>query len=197
MTEKTNEIELSAYETALNKVQEKHAEYTPLNLAYINAMSAASVYEVNPDYVMKPADILSPSQIIAALAAGEMQDKGLGNAVAAGKIRKITAKKPAELITAEQSLTAALADYDSIVQTNILKFQFKKTRTGKSGSNDGSVGDNKQAEVIAQIQHIDKDAVVNFSGRRVFGTLSNGFTFNYDVYGQSYLNSIAKIVGHQ
>lgn len=186
--------------TALDAVFEKHAEYTPLHEEYLKAMQTSGAYEPVPEYTPAPGEKVTPSDIIAMLASGELTTKGRDNAVAAGKIRKITAKKSEALIAAEAALNGALEEYHKSCSAAVALISVKKTGARKSGAGStehGEVGAQKQADVTTAIHAMDSGATVTFAGRRVVGTLSSGASFDYDVYGQSYLQSIAKMLPSQ
>lgn len=191
------EIKMNVVSSAFESYAEKYDEYKPVALAYQHAMNTSSGYEAVPDYKMKPGEVLNGDMIIAGFASGEVTEKGLKRAVELGKIRKITAVKPDELVTLEAELTSAHNEYIRACNDAVAAFQFMKvkgTRTRSASVDSDGVGENKKQNVTAAIHRIDSGAIVNFAGRRVFGTLSTGAAFDYDVYGQSYLESIAKMV---
>jgi len=128
------------------------------------------------------------------IATGEATKTGITNAVNAGKIRKITAQKSPELLAAEAALTGALSEYERICKDAVASISIKKHTARTASGAAGEVGAGKQADVIAAIHAMDSDATVTFNGRRVTGVLSTGASFDYDVYGQSYLTSIAKML---
>ena len=187
----------SAIETALKTVEEKHSEYKPLHEEYLKAMSAASGYEAVPG--LDESLDRRASVALDMIAAGELTSKGIARATESGLIRKITATKPAELVTAEIALTAAIDAYNRVCQDAILAYQVKATRTrsANGSANPGEIGAQKMSEVSAIIRSIDAGAEVKFNGRRVFGTLSNGVSFDYDAYGQSYPTTLRKLAGTQ
>ena len=190
-----SELNIAAIETAYTAVQERNEEYTPMHEEYLKAMSTAGAYEPVPEYVGKAGELLTPEVIIQMITTGEVTKTGITNAVSQGKIRKITAKKSDELVAAETALNAAIDEYHRVCSEQIAAVSVKKCRAGKSGSSAaGEVGAGKQADVSAAIHRLDSEATVSFNGRRVFGTLSTGASFDYDVYGQSYLQSIAKML---
>lgn len=186
--------QIEAISAALDAVNAKNDEYTPLAAEYHAAMSTAGAYEVVPGYVAKPNEALTPAGIISMIANKEVTKNGIDNAVAQGKIRKITAQKSPALIAAETALTGALADYDRICREAVAKFTVKKHSARSAPGAAGEVGANKQADVTAAIHAMDSEATVTFEGRRVTGVLSTGASFDYDVYGPSYLASIAKML---
>jgi len=183
-----------AIANTLQAIEEAHKEYTPLFAEYMKAMSSSGGYEINPDYKVTAKDVLTPAAIIAGMASGEITNKGRDNAVSAGKIRKITVAKPEKLVKIEAILTGLFTDYHIFCNNAIAPFQVKAPRTRSSSGAPGEVGIVKQQDVAASIRAIDPAAVINFSGRRVFGTLSNGVSFDYDAYGQSYIESLTKKV---
>lgn len=175
---------------AIAAVKKAHEEYLPLHESYIIAMSTAGGYE-STGTDEKRAEVA-----LSMIEAGELTSKGIARAVDSGLIRKITAQKSPELIAAETMLQNATNEYNRITVDAIAQYQFKKTRTRSHGDNTpaGEIGANKQADVTSIIRGIDPKAVINFSGRRVFGSLSNGATFDYDAYGQSYPAALAKMM---
>jgi hypothetical protein len=176
---------------AFNAVQESHEEYAALHAAYVAAMASAGGYESTGTDEPR-ADIA-----LSMIEAGELTAKGIARAVDTGLIRKITAKKSDELLAAEVELQKATNAYHQICVDLIAPFQFKKTRSRSHGeTTPGEIGANKKADVTAIIRGIDSGAVIEFSGRRVFGSLSNGATFDYDAYGQSYPAALAKMMTH-
>jgi len=181
-------------EAALIAVKEAHEEYTPLNEEYRTAMSNAGEYEVVPglDDSMHTRACVTLDMLMS----GELTTKGRERAVEAGLIRKIKAAKPAELVAAEELLQNVTSEYLRVTSEAILPYQFVKSRGTRthSDASPGEVGAGKKADVTASIKRIDPEAVVNFAGRRVFGTIGKGITFDYDVYGQSYLHSLQEKV---
>jgi hypothetical protein len=177
-------------EAAFIAVQEKHAEYAPLHAAYLKSMSAAGVYESTGQ------DDARANVALSMIDDGELTKKGIDRALSTGLIRKITVKKPDDLARAESALQKANAEYHRLCADAVLPFQFAKTRTprGAATGENGDIGAAKKADVEAIIRGIDPGAEIAFDGRRVSGTLSNGATFDYDAYGQSYPGSIAKMM---
>jgi len=190
------EKNIEAIAAALQAVHEANNEYVPLHEAYLTAMQSSGAYEPVPEYEPKQGESLTPAAIISMMETGEITKTGITNAVNAGKIRKITAVKSPELVTAELNLTAAIDTYHEVCTGALGLISVKKTGSRKSGSTGaaGDVGAGKQADVTAAIRRMDPDATVSFNGRRVFGTLSTGASFDYDAYGQSYLQSISKML---
>lgn len=168
-------------------VQEKYAEYAPLHAAYLKALSTAGGYESTGK------DDARAEVALSMIDAGELTKKGIDRALSTGLIRKITLKMPDELITAEKNLQTATTEYNRLCAEAILPYQFAKTRTPR-GLASGDIGAAKKTDVEAIIRGIDPGAEIKFNGRRVYGTLSNGATFDYDAYGQSYPGSIAKMM---
>ena len=142
---------------------------------------------------MKPGEVLTPAMIISGIASGEVTDKGIKRAVELGKIRKITAVQPPELVKAIQALNGALTEYENFCRSPVPFVSVKKSRT-RGGSTPGEIGEGKKSEVTATIHAIDEGAEVKFNGRRVYGNLSNGTPFDYDAYGQSFPTALAKMV---
>lgn len=186
--------QIEAISAALSAVNEKNVDYLPLIDEYHKAMSTSGAYEPVPDYQPAAGEKLTPDLIIAMIPTGEITKTGITNAVTAGKIRKITAQKSPALIAAETALTGALAEYDRICKDAVAKITVKKHTARSASGAAGEVGANKQADVTAAIHAMDSEATVTFEGRRVTGVLSTGASFDYDVYGQSYLTSIAKML---
>lgn len=178
-----SELNITAIQTAHAAVQELNAEYTPMHEEYLKAMSTAGAYEPVPEYVGKTGELLTPEVIIQMISTGEVTKTGIVNAVSAGKIRKITAVKSAELIAMEITLNAAVDEYHRICAEQIAAVSVKKCRAGKTTS-----GEYRDApagiEYINRIRARDPAAVLTLSGRQLTGKLSTGVDFSYNVYGQ-------------
>lgn len=193
------ELNKEAISAALDAVMSKNVEYIPLHEEYMLSMQSAGAYEPVPGYTPKPGELVTPDVIIQMISTGEATKTGITNAVNAGKIRKITAVKSPALIAVEAELTARIEEYHRVCNAAVALISVKKTGARKASgtTSPGEVGVGKQADVTGAIHAMDAGAVVSFNGRRVFGTLSNGASFDYDVYGQSYLTSISKMLTPQ
>jgi hypothetical protein len=169
------EQNIEAITAALQAVNEKNVEYQPLHAAYLTAMSTSGAYEPVPEYVPKTGELVTPEVIISMIATGEATKTGISNAVTAGKIRKITAVKSAELIAKEAALTAALSEYERICREAVAAISVKKSpkKTGTSGTKNPAESEAGQ-RAVRNILALDPEAKIFLEGRRVMGTLSNG-----------------------
>lgn len=180
-------------EKAYTAMQNAHGVFSVLNDEYNADMQKSGNYTTFPGVVgtftHKPGD---------QKVTGFMTDDGtfynLVGAKSAKLIYEQTAEKSQELKVAEKVLVDAYNSFIDMCNEAALPFQFKAHKTRRGTVSDGTAGAGKQSAVLSAIHAIDKDAVVNFNGRRVFGTLSTGASFDYDVYGQSYLDTIRAMI---
>ena len=178
--------QMNNIEGAYTAVVDAHKEYEVLNNEYRALMNSSHGYQI----VDESATTLVKTTTGAP---GYLCDGTFYNergALTAGLIEKITAVKPDELKEAEKVLQGATIAYNTLCSEMILPYQFKATKTRSSSGNAGEAGAGKCAEVLAQIRAIDNNAVVNFNGRRVYGTIGKGIAFDYDIYGVSFIDSL-------
>ena len=183
-------------QNAYNDVVSAHEQYADLNTSYIAMMSGAHGYRIVSD------DVQQVKAVTGAI--GYVHNATFYNergALTAGLIEKITAEKPAVLVRAEKRLEGATIAYNEVCSVNILTYQFKATKTRSSSGVPGNSGATKNAEVIAQIRAVDPSAVLNFEGRRVYGTLSNGVQIRnnrgelgVDVYGVAFQDGVPQCI---
>ena len=183
-------------EEAYNDVVSAYEQFDELNRDYIALMSGAHGYRIVSD------DVQQVKAVTGAI--GYVHNATFYNergALTAGLIEKITAVKPDELKEAEKVLQGATIAYNNVCSEMIAKFQFKATKTRSSSGVPGNSGATKNAEVIAQIRAVDPSAVLNFEGRRVYGTLSNGVQIRnnrgelgVDVYGVAFQDGVPQCI---
>ena len=178
--------QLSAYEYALGQVISEHESFKVLNDEYRKMMDTAAGYHIVDESVTSLVKTVTGS--IGYVNAGVWYSER--GALTAGLIEKITAEKPAVLVYAEKRLQGATIAYNEVCSVNILTYQFKATKTRSASGTAGEAGAGKCAQVLSDIRSIDPDAVVNFNGRRVSGTIGKGIAFDYDIYGVSFIDSL-------
>jgi hypothetical protein len=167
-----------------------------LNDEYVNAMSTTGGYDVVSDGILTKNISGKVSGFV--LSNPDHDDDGLfmsiKEALKAGHIEEQTVEKSTALKNAEAELISEYNDIIDGVNEVLLPYQFKgkKTRSGKTST--GDAGESKQAEVVSTIKRIDPEAVITFNGRRFTARLHNGKIADYDVYGQSWADSIRKMV---
>lgn len=167
-----------------------------LKAQYVEQMSTSTGYDVQEgvkilkDVAGKMSGVVSPDGTFYSVKA----------ALTAGFISVVRVEPSAELTDAVKSLDDAIKAYHELTDTLIAPLQVvvgtKRTRTGTSPS-DGTVkaSDAKKSDVKSAILRIDPTAQVDFDdGRRFTVTLSNGKSKSYDIFGQSFLMSIAGMV---
>lgn len=177
---------------AFNTVVKLHGVADALKTAYLEQMQNVSGYETNDGVVMRN----DASGKFAGVTDASGTFYNVRGALNAGLIRVMKVEPSPELSDAVKALDDARRGYVELCDAQIAPFIVALTtkRTRSTGGNAGDVGEGKKQSVTAAIHRIDSGAQVDFNGRRVFGTLSNGKPFDYDIYGQSYLETIAGMV---
>ena len=158
----------------------------PLKDAYIADMQKDSGYN----------SLTASPEFMSMIDSGEVTSKGIAAAINAGKIEKISTTPSAELTAAIESLNTAKQSFLTLVNEVLLPFNCevasKRTRSSNGTPSSVKASQNKKNSVEASIKSIDSGAVVTFDdGRRFDVTLTNGKHFTYDIFGQSYLQSLA------
>jgi hypothetical protein len=183
-------------ERSFNTVVKLHGIADALKVEYVNDMSASTGYDVAPDVKVARNE---KGDVVGVMTA----DGTFYNVKVALQKNYLTVVR----VEPSQELTDAIAAVnqaqkafreltDSMINPYNVTIGTKKTRTG-TGSSDGTVraSDAKKADVKSAILKIDPAASVEFDdGRRFTVTLSNGTIKSYDIFGQSFLMSIAGMV---
>ena len=176
--------QMNNIERAYNNVVKAHEKYEVLNNDYREQMNTSHGYSiVDESTTLIKTTTGAPGYINSGVFYNER------GALTEGLIEKITAVKPVELTESEEVLKRATIAYNTVCSELILPFQFKATKT-RNGTVHGEAGAGKCAQVLADIRSIDNNAVVNFNGRRVSGTIGNGIHFDYDIYGVSFIETL-------
>jgi hypothetical protein len=191
------ENNIEAISNTLRDIDEAYKDYVPLVEAYNDSMKKSGTYEPVPDYTPKEDEVFTGDQICAGIVSGEITDKNMINrAVTAGKIRVVKIAKPEKLVNAEKVLTGLLEDYKKLSSDAVAYVTFHKARGRKTGSGSnglhGIPSDDRKQAVADEIHTIDPDCEVTFNGRRVHITAVSGKSWDYDIWGQSYMNTLAE-----
>ena len=170
---------------AMVDVSEEHAIYKVLHDEYVNSMQSSGI-ALNDGTV----SVKTTTGKQGFIADGTFYGNEKA-ALTAGVITLQKVDKPEKLVNSEKRLSLKIKQVHTLIDEFLLPYQVKMSKTRSSNGTPGEVGAGKIAQVLSDIERIDPDAVVNFAGRRVMGTLKNGtIPFSYNVYGVSFLDTL-------
>ena len=184
--------DLTAVEKHISNIVRLNLIAQPLKQAYLDAMNTASGYTPAEDVTILNNDKNQP--------AGVMFQSTFYNvkaALSAGYITVIKTDPSQELKDAVKALNDAQSDLTAFIASinTSLQVVLSKTRNTSGNTLEVHASQSKKDTVEASLKGIDPGCNVVFDeGRRFTVTLSNGKSKSYDIFGQSFLQSIANEV---
>jgi hypothetical protein len=173
MTGKTEQIKsiVSSMNEQIKTIASLYDVAEPLRAQYIADMQKDSGYNA----------LTASSEFMSMIASGEVTQKGIIAAIAAGKIEKVSTKPSDALIDAIRALTEAKEAFLTLSKEAMLPYncEVKSTRkTGTRGTISPGISRVLSIDPTARIELID----VGMSHPHVVGTLSNGARIDIDCY---------------
>lgn len=161
-------------------VQKLYDVAVPLKESYLEQMQNVSGYESDAGVTILK-DVTGKVSGVVTSPDGAFYN--LKGALNAGFIRVMKVEPSQELSDAVKALDDARKSWNELCDAQVSQFTVSigTKRTRSTGGTAGDVGEGKKQSVASAIHRIDSGAQVDFNGRRVFGTLSNGKPFDYDV----------------
>lgn len=184
--------DLTAVEKHISNIVRLNLVARPLKQAYLDAMNTSSGYTASEGVTILNNDKNQPAGVTF-----QSTFYNVKAALSAGYITVVKTEPSQELKDAVKALDAAQSDLTAFIASinTSLQVVLSKTRNTSGNTLEVRASQSKKDIVVASLKGIDPGCNVVFDdGRRFTVTLSNGKSKSYDIFGQSFLQSIANEV---